>query len=167
MTKDMKKMLMAKISRNISTPAESSPTGEVEPTVSPILENMSATVSVASLPAVNPVASSSNVPIAEISVAMPPVVFQQPLQGLSQPLTKVTAFTGKQAAFWLNDEDRAIFNELVILLRSQGVKASENLVLRAALRMVPKDYRLVEKIRELMQNDGRKLRHTASQASGN
>lgn len=73
--------------------------------------------------------------------------------------TGPTPGTGKQAAFWLDDEDRAIFHEMGMLLYSQGIKPSHNLVLRAAIRMVPRDHRLVEKVRELMENDGRKLRH--------
>ena len=73
--------------------------------------------------------------------------------------TGPTPGTGKQAAFWLDDEDRGIFHEMGMLLYSQGIKPSHNLVLRAAIRMVPRDHRLVEKVRELMENDGRKLRH--------
>ena len=73
--------------------------------------------------------------------------------------TGPTPGTGKQAAFWLDDEDRAIFHEMGMLLYTQGIKPSHNLVLRAAIRMVPRDHRLVEKVRELMENDGRKLRH--------
>lgn len=67
--------------------------------------------------------------------------------------------SGKQAAFWLDDEDRAIFHETGMLLYSQGIKPSHNLVLRAAIRMVPRDHRLVEKVRELIEKDGRKVRH--------
>ena len=73
--------------------------------------------------------------------------------------TSPTTGTGKQAAFWLDDEDRAIFHEMGMVLYSQGIKPSYNLVLRAAIRMVPRDHRLVEKVRHLMENDGRKLRH--------
>ena len=76
-----------------------------------------------------------------------------------------TPGTGKQAAFWLDDEDRAIFHEMGMLLYSQGIKPSHNLVLRAAIRMVPRDHRLVEKVRELMDNDGRKLRHQKKNGS--
>ena len=67
--------------------------------------------------------------------------------------------SGKQAAFWLDDEDRAIFHETGMLLYSQGIKPSHNLVLRAAIRMIPRDHRLVEKVRELIEKDGRKVRH--------
>jgi hypothetical protein len=70
-----------------------------------------------------------------------------------------TTGTGKQAAFWLDDEDRAIFHEMGMVLYSQGIKPSYNLVLRAAIRMVPRDHQLVEKVRYLIENDGRKLRH--------
>ena len=84
----------------------------------------------------------------------------------SEPLTEVESAdkpsstgSGKQAAFWLDDEDRAIFHETGMLLYSQGIKPSHNLVLRAAIRMIPRDHRLVEKVRELIEKDGRKVRH--------
>ena len=67
--------------------------------------------------------------------------------------------SGRQAAFWLDDEDRAIFREVGMNLYSQGIKPSDNLVLRAALRLMPRDHRLIEQIRILLENDGRKLRH--------
>ena len=70
-----------------------------------------------------------------------------------------TPGTGKQAAFWLDDEDRALFHEMGMLLYSQGIKPSHNLVLRAAIRMVPRDHQLVEQVKKLIENDGRKLRH--------
>ena len=73
--------------------------------------------------------------------------------------TGPTPGTGKQAAFWLDDEDRAIFHEMGMLLYSQGIKPSHNLVLRAAIRMVPRDHQLVEQVKKLIENDGRKLRH--------
>ena len=46
-----------------------------------------------------------------------------------------------------------------MLLYSQGIKPSHNLVLRAAIRLMPRDHRLVEKVRELMAGDGRRTRH--------
>ena len=67
--------------------------------------------------------------------------------------------SGRQTAFWLDDEDRAIFREVGMNLYSQGIKPSDNLVLRAALRLMPRDHRLIEQIRILLENDGRKLRH--------
>jgi hypothetical protein len=67
--------------------------------------------------------------------------------------------SGRQTAFWLDDEDRAIFREVGMNLYSQGIKPSDNLVLRAALRLMPRDHRLIEQIRILLEHDGRKLRH--------
>jgi hypothetical protein len=79
----------------------------------------------------------------------------------SKPLAPAAAGTssGRQAAFWLDDEDRAIFREVGMNLYSQGIKPSDNLVLRAALRLMPRDHRLIDQIRILLENDGRKLRH--------
>ena len=79
----------------------------------------------------------------------------------SKPLAPAAAgsSSGRQAAFWLDDEDRAIFREVGMNLYSQGIKPSDNLVLRAALRLMPRDHRLIEQIRILLENDGRKLRH--------
>ncbi len=78
---------------------------------------------------------------------------------IDEPDTPRVTGSGKQAAFWLDDEDRAIFHETGMLLYSQGIKPSHNLVLRAAIRMIPRDHRLVEKVRELIEKDGRKVRH--------
>ena len=79
----------------------------------------------------------------------------------SKPARQAVAGTssGRQAAFWLDDEDRAIFREVGMNLYSQGIKPSDNLVLRAALRLMPRDHRLIEQIRILLEHDGRKLRH--------
>jgi hypothetical protein len=79
----------------------------------------------------------------------------------SKPVASAAAGTssGRQAAFWLDDEDRAIFREVGMNLYSQGIKPSDNLVLRAALRLMPRDHRLIDQIRILLENDGRKLRH--------
>ena len=89
----------------------------------------------------------------------PAVVERQEKEPVRRSPASSTTGTGKQAAFWLDDEDRAIFHEMGMVLYSQGIKPSYNLVLRAAIRMVPRDHRLVEKVRHLMENDGRKLRH--------
>src|SRR5271166_6716897 len=67
--------------------------------------------------------------------------------------------SGRQAAFWLDDEDRSIFREVGMLLYTQGIKPSDNLVFRAALRLMPRDHRLIEQIRALLEKDGRRLRH--------
>jgi hypothetical protein len=73
--------------------------------------------------------------------------------------------SGRQAAFWLDDEDRGIFREVGMLLYTQGIKPSDNLVFRAALRLMPRDHRLIEQIRALLEKDGRRLRHRDKHAS--
>lgn len=67
--------------------------------------------------------------------------------------------SGKQTALWLDDEDRGILHEMGMQLYSQGIKPSHNLVVRVALRMLPKDHRFFEKAKELIEQDGRKVRH--------
>jgi len=73
--------------------------------------------------------------------------------------------SGRQAAFWLDDEDRSIFREVGMLLYTQGIKPSDNLVFRAALRLMPRDHRLMEQIQLLVEKDGRRLRHRDKHAS--
>jgi len=67
--------------------------------------------------------------------------------------------SGRQAAFWFDDEDRGILREVGMSLYAQGIKPSDNLVLRAALRLMPRDHRLIEQIKVLLERDGRRVRH--------
>ena len=89
------------------------------------------------------------------------------LRKKSKPATAALPGTssGRQAAFWLDDEDRGIFREVGMLLYTQGIKPSDNLVFRAALRLMPRDHRLMEQIQVLLEKDGRRLRHRDKQAS--
>jgi hypothetical protein len=76
----------------------------------------------------------------------------QPAPSLGLP-PRVT--TGKTAAIWLDDEDRAILRKASILALKQGLKPSDSLILRAALRMMPLGPQLMERMQELI---GRGLR---------
>lgn len=67
--------------------------------------------------------------------------------------------TGETASFWLDDEDRQIFQEISMHLYSQGIKPTNNLIFRAALRLMGDGQPLLDKVRELMASDGRVLRH--------
>ena len=110
-------------------------------------------------------------PVEQVPTPVPESATQRTRKGTARPRNATPApkqelpekppstGSGKQAAFWLDDEDRAIFHETGMLLYSQGIKPSHNLVLRAAIRMIPRDHRLVEKVRELIEKDGRKVRH--------
>ena len=131
-----KKALIAQISQNLAAePVPPTVTSEREPTS----------------PATRP--PTKRQPGERLPPSLPP------------PVDVRNTGSGKQAAFWLDDEDRAIFHETGMLLYSQGIKPSHNLVLRAAIRMIPRDHRLVEKVRELMEKDGRKVRHQKSPTS--
>jgi hypothetical protein len=78
----------------------------------------------------------------------------------SKPVaTALHGSSGRQAAFWLDDEDRGILREVGMSLYAQGIKPSDNLVLRAALRLMPRDHRLIEQIKVLLDRDGRRVRH--------
>ena len=69
-------------------------------------------------------------------------------------------FTGKPVAFWLDDEDRAILKQMRVLFVTQDLNPSDSLVVRVALRFLPKDaQQVIEKARELQERDGRKVRH--------
>ena len=69
--------------------------------------------------------------------------------------------TGTRAAWQgcVDDEDRGILREVGMSLYAQGIKPSDNLVLRAALRLMPRDHRLIEQIKVLLERDGRRVRH--------
>lgn len=136
-----KKAFLAKLAENLGTHAVTA-TPEVEPESIPETEAPSKPAQ----PAKKRGSSNSGVrkPVPVSSPATP---------------SPSTSGSGKQAAFWLDDEDRAILHEMGMLLYSQGIKPSHNLVIRAAIRMVPKDHRLFEKVQELMGQDGRKVRH--------
>lgn len=67
------------------------------------------------------------------------------------------------SAFWLQEEDRAMFREANMLLLGAGIRPNDSLILRALLRLAhPFDTRLIEKCRELLEQDGRKTRHHKS-----
>jgi hypothetical protein len=80
-------------------------------------------------------------------------------KGMGTKRRSASTATGKPGAFWLDDSDRRIFHELGMLLYSQGIRPSDSLILRAAIRLMPRDHRFIEQIRKLQSQDGRKIRH--------
>ncbi len=62
---------------------------------------------------------------------------------------------GKAVQFWLHDEDRKVIRELAAYLSSQGVRPTDSLIVRAALRLVQGDAALVTAFREALAHDGR------------
>lgn len=62
---------------------------------------------------------------------------------------------GRPVQFWMHDEDRRILRELSAWLAGQGVRASDSLVIRTALRSAKTGAELLEAYREAAKLDGR------------
>lgn len=66
---------------------------------------------------------------------------------------------GSPVSFWVNEEDRSILNEIGIMLYAKGIKPSDSLIVRVALRLLPRDHRLTEGAREMVEQDRRRQRN--------
>jgi hypothetical protein len=90
---------------------------------------------------------------ADVPVTMPdpPAVKPEPRSG--------GAGKGSPVSFWVNEEDRSILNEIGIMLYAKGIKPSDSLIVRVALRLLPRDHRLVEGAREMQEQDRRRQRN--------
>lgn len=62
---------------------------------------------------------------------------------------------GKAVQFWLRDEDRALIRELSAYLATQGRRATDSLVIRAALHLARADRNLLDAFTEVEARDGR------------
>lgn len=69
----------------------------------------------------------------------------------SSPKGKV----GKPVQFWLHDEDRQIIRELAAWLAGQGIRPSDSMVIRAALRVSKTGGELLSAYRDASRLDGR------------
>ncbi len=63
--------------------------------------------------------------------------------------------TGRGTNYYFTDEDRQRARDLGAWLMSQGIRASESLVLKAALRLAEPNALFLDSARELMQEDRR------------
>jgi hypothetical protein len=66
---------------------------------------------------------------------------------------------GKPVQFWLHDEDRRLVRELAAWLAGQGVRSTDSLVIRAALRTARTNGELLEAYRHASRLDGRLKPH--------
>ena len=74
---------------------------------------------------------------------------------------------GKPVQFWMHEEDRRILRELSAWLAGQGVRASDSLVIRTALRSAKTGSQLLDAYREAAKLDGRlKPRASAAGSDG-
>jgi len=72
---------------------------------------------------------------------------------------------GRPVQFWMHEEDRRILRELSAWLAGQGVRASDSLVIRTALRSAKTGTELLEAYREAAKLDGRLKASDASDSS--
>jgi hypothetical protein len=73
------------------------------------------------------------------------------------PITK--SRVGKPVQFWLHDEDRKLVRELATWLSGQGIRTTDTMVIRSALRMAKMDKELLDAARQASQLDGRLKQH--------
>jgi hypothetical protein len=66
---------------------------------------------------------------------------------------------GKPVQFWLHDEDRQIVRELAAYLAGQGIRSTDSMVIRAALRTAKTGAELLGAYRQAAQLDGRLKQH--------
>ena len=66
---------------------------------------------------------------------------------------------GSPVSFWVGEEDRSVLNEIGIMLYTKGIKPSDSLIVRVALRRLPRDHRLIEGARDMIDQDRRRQRN--------
>jgi hypothetical protein len=97
-----------------------------------------------------------------------PLAESEPVRKKSR-MEKVTVApisrTGKPVQFWLHDEDRQLVRELAAWLAGQGIRSTDSMVIRAALRTAKTGGELLDAYREAAQLDGRLKQHKADRFS--
>jgi len=71
------------------------------------------------------------------------------------PETKSKSRYGKPVQFWLHDDDRNQIREFYAWLAGQGIRASDSLVVRGALRLAKTGSAFLEACKEAAKLDGR------------
>ena len=72
-----------------------------------------------------------------------------------QPLPAKARRVGKPVQFWLHEEDRQLVRELAAWLAGQGIRPTDSMVVRAALRMSKPGAPFLEAYRKAALLDGR------------
>ncbi len=76
----------------------------------------------------------------------------------------VTRKFGAPAQFWLHDEDRRTLRELAAWLSGQGLRLTDSMVIRAALRTAKTGDELLQACRQAVEADGWLKRHKAGRS---
>lgn len=77
----------------------------------------------------------------------------------AEPPTSAKSRVGKPVQFWLHDEDRQLVRELAAWLAGQGIRTTDTMVIRSALRMAKTGGELLDAARQAAQLDGRLKQH--------
>ena len=85
---------------------------------------------------------------------------EAPRTGLAVPKSRV----GKPVQFWLHEEDRRLVRELAAWLAAQGLRSTDSLVIRSALRTAKTGGDLLEAYRQAAQLDGRLKHHKPTES---
>lgn len=71
------------------------------------------------------------------------------------PAVSTPARIGKPVQFWMHEEDRKLIRELAAWLAGQGIRSTDSMVVRAALRLVKTGPGFLEAYRNAAALDGR------------
>lgn len=86
----------------------------------------------------------------------PPAIMTEPRRKEPRPaVEKPKARKGKQVQFWFHDEDGKLVRELSAWLAGQGVRPTDSLVIRAALRTAETGTAFLHAYRKAAELDGR------------
>src|ERR1035438_8679947 len=99
-------------------------------------------------------------PQPETAVKGQPEARRKPAQRAEAPVAGRSR-VGKPVQFWLHDEDRRLVRELAAWLSGQGIRSTDSMVIRAALRTARTGSELLEAYRQASQLDGRLKQHKA------
>jgi hypothetical protein len=75
------------------------------------------------------------------------------------PIEKPSARKGKQVQFWFHQEDGKLVRELAAWLAGQGVRPTDSLVIRSALRTAETGTAFLQAYRKAAELDGRLKKH--------
>lgn len=112
------------------------------------------------LAAIQRKAPSAPVPVTAKSE--PPVAVEHPEPRRKEPrpvAEKPKPRKGKQVQFWFHEEDGKLVRELAAWLAGQGVRPTDSLVIRAALRTAETGSVFLQAYRRAAELDGRLKKH--------
>jgi hypothetical protein len=93
---------------------------------------------------------------ADSAIATPSTSSRAPQKA---PTSAHKSRVGKPVQFWLHPEDQRLIRELAAWLAGQGLRPTDSMVIKSALRMAKTGGELLDAYREASQLDGRLKQH--------